>query len=421
MSQNHEHVYTRRVFIRHGLTLASCAASAPWFLQRSALALSSAAGAAADGRILVVVQLGGGNDGLNTVIPVEDDAYRRARPGIGIGQRNAIALGAGGLALHPSLANLKSLYDDGLVNIVQGVGYPNPNRSHFRSMDIWHTADPSGRGRGWLGRYFDNECAGAPAPGPGVALGVEAPLAMQGQDVRPVSFESPDALRWRPAELNEALASAYDDTMRTDLTGAMPQGSDAAFLMRTGMDARVAGDRIRSALDGGRPFARRGGPLAQQLSMVASMIRAGLPTRVYYTTLGGFDTHAGQGGARGRHGALLEQFATSVRGFYDDLRRAGLDDRVLTMAFSEFGRRVAQNASGGTDHGAAAPAFLLGPMVRPGLTGRHPSLTDLDEGDLKHGIDFRSLYATVLRRWLEADDAAALGRRHPTLSAIRRS
>ncbi len=421
----HDTPFTRRLFLQRGVTLASSAATIPLFLQRSAFAMTnwdmalSFQPGVPEERILVVVQLAGGNDGLNTVVPYSLSQYYDARRSIAIPEREALALGSTGLGFHPKLAGLKSLYDEGLVSVVQGVGYPNPNRSHFKSMDIWHTADTAGTGRGWLGRYFDNECSGSPQPDIGVAVGSEAPLAMQGKQVRPVSFDNPDAFTWRAAEAHERLSDAYDDIVETPVPAGVSPDSSAAFLMRTALDARVTSDQVRRAVESRSSVNYPRTELANQLRMVAAMIRGGMATRVYYVTLSGFDTHAGQGAANGRHANQLAQVGDAMRAFVSDLKATGDDARTMTMIFSEFGRRVSQNASGGTDHGAAAPAFLIGPMVHPGVLGNHPSLTDLDQGDLKYGIDFRSLYTTVLDRWMGADARAVLGRRYSILKVIR--
>ncbi|MFZ4572792.1 MAG: DUF1501 domain-containing protein [Phycisphaerales bacterium] len=358
-----------------------------------------------DDHVLVVVQLAGGNDGLNTVVPFGFPQYYRARPGIGIPEKDVLKLSkADGVGLHPQMAPMREMYDNGLVSIVQGVGYPNPNRSHFKSMDIWHTADTSATGDGWIGRYFDSECCGygkgesgtpdgtadTSAGPPGIALGRNAPLAMQGRQIKPVSFESPDLFKWSGKDIYESLG------------GGEAKDSNASFLLRTALDAQVSSDLIRKAVAAQSLATYPGNELGQQLAMVAKMIRAGLKTRVYYVTLGGFDTHAGQGGAQGNHGRLLNTFAASVKAFYDDLKLQENDARVLTLAFSEFGRRVSQNASGGTDHGTAAPLYLFGPMVKAGVHGEHPSLTDLDDGDLKYKTDFRGVYTSVLNDWMKA-------------------
>jgi uncharacterized protein (DUF1501 family) len=415
--------FTRRSFLHHGLVLTSAAVTIPAFLQRSAYAMQAPRGLSSipgvpEDRVLVVVQLGGGNDGLNTVVPFADPAYAKARPSIAIPQRSVLKLsGHDGVGLHPQLTGLRDLYDQGLVSIYQGVGYPNPNRSHFKSMDIWQTADVSGTGTGWLGRFFDNECCGKPTetgsrptpdPMAGVAIGREAPLAMQGTFSKPIGFENPELFRWLGSGVDASLTTPYQDLVKPEHTdGAHPE-SQAAFLTRTALDAQLSSEQIRKAVARRPETPYPGNELARQLAMVSSMIRAGLKTRVYYVTLGGFDTHAGQGGENGRHAQLMNQLGSSLLAFYSDLKSQGNDGRVMTLTFSEFGRRVAQNASGGTDHGTAAPMFLAGPMVRPGLFGDQPSLTDLDQGDLKHTLDFRSVYAGVLEHWLKADSKAVL-------------
>lgn len=443
--------YTRRTFLQTGLTLLSTAVTVPTFLSRAAfglapdptgaLLMSSLAGVPQD-RILVVVQLAGGNDGLNTVVPFGMDAYYRARPGLAVPKSNALPLsGADGLGFHPNLSGLMDLYDRGLLSVIQGVGYPNPNRSHFTSTDIWSTGDPERpNGTGWIGRYFDCTCNGQPEPTRGMAIGRTAPHAMIGDSFKPVSFETPDLFRWLgedvdpdlkgvlgrmldesprilPTPLKKAAegaqggkrtrpSSARRNASASGVVGAGSPEKQIEFLTRTTLDARVSSEAIRKAVEAASLVQYPGNPLSSQLRMVGAMIRAELPTRVYYVSLGGFDTHAGQAGP---HANLMSILATSLKSFYDDLKAQGNEGRVLTMTFSEFGRRVGQNASGGTDHGTAAPMMLCGPMVRPGVIGVHPSLTDLDEGDLKYGIDFRNVYAGILDGWMKAPVTEVLG------------
>jgi uncharacterized protein (DUF1501 family) len=424
MAQYDPQAFTRRAFLNRGVVLASASLAVPSFLQRSAFAMAQPGTPGVDdNRVLVVVQLSGGNDGLNTVVPFGDAAYYRARASIGIAENAALKLdGDQGLGLHPALAGIKEMYDEGLLSVVQGVGYPNPNRSHFVSMDIWHTADTDATGEGWLGRYIDHQCCGygkgesgtpdgsaADANAmPGIALMRTAPLALEGIKSKPIAFETPDLFRWTGEDVHESLASPYEALTSRGGSAEASAGSNADFLLRTALDAQVSSDLIRKAV-ATRPLVEYPrSELGQQLSMVASMIRAGLKTRVYYVSHGGFDTHAGQGGAQGNHARLLQTYAEAMRAFYRDLKAQENDTRVLTMTFSEFGRRVAQNASGGTDHGTAAPMFLAGPMVRAGVHGEHPSLKNLDDGDLKFGIDFRSVYAGVAKDWLQADPKVVL-------------
>lgn len=415
-------VYTRRRFMQSGLVVVSTASTIPTFLQHSAVALAdpldtsritSLPGVPQD-RILIVVQLSGGNDGLNTVVPYGHRGYYDTRPGIAVPQSQALRLGGKadnqGVGFHPSLANLKDMIDNGLAAVVQGVGYPNPNRSHFASMDIWHTCQMrSRRGTGWLGRAMDQFTFEKNAAM--VAIGNKAPLACIGEHGAPVSFENANLFRWAGADLHKALGKHYEQINRAGvLSGigedAIEATSQAAFVMRTALDAQLVSDRIRGAVAKGTITNFPDGQLANQLRMVASMIRAGLPTRVYYVGLGGFDTHSGQ---LGRHANLLREFASAMQAFYRELKAMGDDGRVLSMAFSEFGRRVHQNASQGTDHGTAGPMYLFGPMVRPGLLGEHPSLSELDNGDLIYNIDFRSVYAAVLDTWLKTDSRKILG------------
>lgn len=418
------HLCTRRAFLHRGLTFISLAATAPLFIERSARAmappegslLSSHPGVRED-RIFVVVQLSGGNDGLNTVVPHGSSDYYKLRPGLAIPAPNApnaspnaraLALQhASGIGLHPSLAGFKDLLDDGAASIVQGVGYPNPNRSHFTSMDIWHTADTGARGDGWIGRYFDHTCRGEPDHLGAVSIGRTAPPALIGQMHRPVNFESVELFRWRGRDLHASLEEHYDRINRAGVPERIEPDSQRAFLMRTALNAQISSDRIRKAVAQRPLVTYPRNPLAAQLQTVAAMIRGGLKTRVYYVSLGGFDTHAGQAG---RHANLLRQLAGALKTFHADLKAQDNGGRVLTMVFSEFGRRVAQNASGGTDHGTAAPMYFVGDMVRPGVLGDHPSMTSLDQGDLVFNVDFRCIYATILEDWMGADSTAILGR-----------
>ncbi|MCC5821993.1 MAG: DUF1501 domain-containing protein [Phycisphaerales bacterium] len=435
--------YTRRDFLQTGALFASAALTVPAFLQTAAyalprpdLGLSSIPGVNED-RVLVVVQLSGGNDGLNTVVPFRDDAYRRARPTIAIGPDQVRELsrnGAGNahdIGLHPALDRVRDLYDRGLCSVIQNVGYPNPNRSHFASMDIWHTADTKGTGDGWIGRYIDSQCCGygkgesgtpegKPARvEPPIALGRNLPLALQGRNILPVGLESPDAYRWT-GDANQNISDVYERLLQAT---HHPDDDEApaAFLVRTALDARVSSDTIRRAVATPSLATYPRTEFANQLSMVGSMIRAGLKTRVYYVSLGGFDTHAGQGGAQGQHARQLTQLAEAMHAFYADLTAQGNADRVLSVCFSEFGRRVGQNASGGTDHGTAAPMFLFGPMVRAGIHGNNPNLRDLDAGDLKFQIDFRQVYAEILDRWLSTESNAVLGNRYRHLGVLARA
>jgi uncharacterized protein (DUF1501 family) len=415
--------FTRRRFMSHGLGLVSAAATVPAFLMRAGDALAadttmrlSSKPGVPDDRVLVVVQLSGGNDGINTVVPFGQRAYYDARPTLAIKEADVCPIaGADGIGLHPALRPIAEMADTGLAGVVQGVGYPNPNRSHFASMDIWHTADPEGRGsRGWIGRAMDQ-----PEPANGLAslsIGKEAPLAMLGQQSRPISFENAQLFRWSGRDLHEKVSRAYDDVHHAAVPDAA--GDDPlAFINRTALDAQSASQKVRKAVGQKDEIDwPQGNGLGNQLRMVSKMIRAELPTRVYYVALGGFDTHANQ---LNNHNRLMKQFADAMQAFYRELDKTGHRSRVVSLAFSEFGRRVRQNASAGTDHGCAGPSFVFGDAVRPGLLGRYPSMTDLDNGDLIHTVDFRSLYTDLLGGWMKLDPAAALGRNFPSAGILR--
>jgi uncharacterized protein (DUF1501 family) len=416
----------------------------PVFLEKTFFALDALAADALtqtvtgkDGTILVVLQMAGGNDGLNMVVPFADDAYHRARPRLALPADQILKID-NYVGLNPKLAGLKSLYDEGHVAIVRGVGYPNPNRSHFRSTEIWQTASDADRtlSDGWLGRYFDNCCGGAD-PTVGVAIGEETPQAFAAKKPTGVTFSRPEQFRFRPSEpdggrmsAEEMLFRQLNETASGGEAVAAPDGASVGaingktksdlstldFLQRTALDAQLSSDKILAiARKSKSTVTYPQGQLAAGLNIIARMIGGGLPTRVYYASQGGFDTHAGQINA---HQRLMTEFNDAVTAFVSDLKQQGNFERVLLMTFSEFGRRVQENANGGTDHGAAAPMFVLGGAIKPGLFGKYPSLTDLDHGDLKFNTDFRSVYGTVLDRWLKAPSQTVLGRKFPGLGIV---
>jgi uncharacterized protein (DUF1501 family) len=305
------------------------------------------------------------------------------------------------------------------LGIVQGVGYPNPNRSHFRSMDIWQSAQPEREqpDSGWIGRYFDNTCPGCD-PRVGVAMGETLPLAMQGEKVLPLSFERPDSYRYTGRDkadyikLNQSDVAVSAPTIKKATTPA----DQLDFLHRTAMDAQLSSDQIlRLTRNHSGPTPYPANEFGNGLKTIAAMIAGGLPTRVYYVSLSGFDTHAQQ---LQRHDVLMKQLGDGLNAFWQDLKQQQNSDRVLVMTFSEFGRRVVSNASGGTDHGAAAPMFVIGSGIKQGLVTRHPSMTDLDQGDLKYLVDFRSVYASVLQNWLQTPSKPILGDQFPVLPLV---
>jgi uncharacterized protein (DUF1501 family) len=388
----------RRDFLRGGLAL-SAAAGLPSLFAR-------ALHAAGEGdRVLVLLQFSGGNDGLNTVIPFEDDLYYRARPGLGIPKGQVVRLD-GAVGLHPALSALKPHFEKGTLAVVQGVGYPEPNRSHFTSTDIWQTASltPPARWTGWIGRALDRCAEGAETP----ALQLDpSPLSLALAGERTVVPAVRDAERFR-------VPGGAETAALMDRLAATPRGGETAeYLRGQARQAYRTAARLESALRDGKGRDRYpGSDLGQRLWQVARLVEARLPARVYALQLGGFDTHSRQ---RDAHQALLKLFADAAAAFQGDLEAHGLADRVMLLTYSEFGRRVAENRSLGTDHGAAAPLFALGGRVRGGVHGAHPSLQDLDDGDLRFATDFRSVYATVLDRFLSADARAVLGAAFPAV------
>ena len=406
---------TRREFVKKGLTIVAVGMTAPSFLTRTALALNNPWDLAQaqsrpgtpDENILVVVQMGGGNDGLNTLVPFTEDAYYRARPTLAVPQKDVLRV-TDTLGLHPNLGKVKGLYDKGAMAVIQGVGYPNPSRSHFKSMEIWHTADPEGRvvRYGWIGRYFDSKCPVCEQPTVGVNVGPAMPLALKAESGNGVTLETPETFQWMPS-MNGIGEKEEMELFRLLNAPATNEPGTIDFLRHTAMNAVISSERVREAVGkykGGIEYPNN--RLGYGLKLIAQMIAGNLSTKVYYANMTGFDTHAAQ---RGVHEALLRELAEGVEAFSRDLEAQGNADRVLVLAFSEFGRRVAENGSAGTDHGMAAPMFVFGKRIKGGLYGQHPSLTDLVEGDLKHAIDFRSVYATVLDKWLGADPAKILG------------
>lgn len=434
---------TRRSFLRGSLLGGALNWTVPSFVAETFDALVRAAegqpGAGSlDQPILVILQLAGGHDGLNCLVPFGNDHYRKARPQLALDANKVLKLDDQ-CGLAPELKPLRGLFDAGQLSIVQGVGYPNPNRSHFRSTDIWQTASDSDRveRHGWLGRYFDQTCSGAD-PVVGVNVGRQVPLAFAGPRPLGVSVENPETYRFQGFdESARAGAMASESVFRRiseDHELEMGAGESVAgstigtvgeavprarskldFIERVTLDAQRSSDRVlditrRPISDGRYPATG----LANSLRLVGRFIRGGLPTRVYYVSHGGYDTHTNQLGVQAR---LLRELAEALEAFWTDLKRDRLTEKVLVVTFSEFGRRVAENASGGTDHGAAGLMFALGHRLRAGLLGRHPSLApeDLLNGDLRHTVDFRSVYAGVLEGWLKTPSEKVLGRRFEPL------
>ncbi|MEX1114437.1 MAG: DUF1501 domain-containing protein [Akkermansiaceae bacterium] len=434
---------TRRDFLRSTVLGASATWTVPMFVERTFgqlhegardLAIQPTTGK--DGTILIVLQLAGGNDGLNTLVPYADDTYQKARPRLAKKENEIIKLNDH-VGLNNSMPFLGSMFKEGNLGIVQGVGYPNPNRSHFVSTSIWETADTHNRSStGWLGRYFDNACPGAD-PTVGISFNKTQPESFGALKNPGVCLNSPELYRWIYGGGEKVQAEEFfsnlnkpeeleDDGPTDGGSIAMPAGGkiggikgegNLAFLERVALDAQVSSKTILELAAKHKTSVRYDGtPLARNLNLVARMIAGGMPTRVYYVSHGGFDTHNQQVNS---HDRLLGQLDSALKSFFADLKQQGNDKSVVLMTFSEFGRRVSENASAGTDHGKASCLFLAGDAVKGGLHGTHPSLTDLSEGDIKHTVDFRSVYGTVLGDWLKAPDLKPiLGANYPKMGLL---
>jgi len=415
MSSSNLKLQTRREFLQKSLGIVAVASTVPTFLSRTAFALANPFDASRDNRILVVVQLGGGNDGLNTVVPFGHDSYYRGRPSLAVPRDKVIRLNDE-LGLHPNLAALKNLYDAGKLAIVQGVGYPNPDRSHFRSMEIWQSGVAEEfESSGWIGRMFDHSCNNKHLKEPcsptlAVSVGETLNPALKANNAVGVALRDPEQFyRMTQVYANSEMAAATPSTN----TGA---DNPLDFLRRTAMNAEVSADRIRRSIRNVQSKTDYpADPFAQGLKFIAAMIAGNMDTRVYYISLTGFDTHAGQLGV---HERLLKILGDGLAAFQKDLEALGQAERVLGLTFSEFGRRVAENASRGTDHGQAAPLIVFGKPVKPGLVGAHPSLEKLNDGDLIFHTDFRQVYATVLEKWLGVNSAEILGQKFNLLPLV---
>ena len=411
---------SRRDFLARGLYGIGLGAGLPVVLSRTTAALTAQAlqGTSMEThpeRILVVLELSGGNDGLNTVVPYADAAYYRARPKIGISEREVLKVNDR-FGFHPSMVGFERLYKDGKMAVVHGCGYDHPSLSHFSSMSYWHTGVPNaGEPLGWLGRVADGHLDPA-RRNQIVNIGTSQSLAVRSGKHSPLVFDDPSRFR----------REGNDDQKKVlaSLAGAAHEGGDANgtldFLSATARNAedssgfvRQASASYRTPVDYGIGNAFGGG-----LQRVAALIAAGMKTRLYYVVYQGnaFDTHVQQGDV---HSRLLMYTADAVRAFIEDVTRIGRGDDVAVMMFTEFGRRVEENGSLGTDHGTATPMFLFGSHVKGGFYGPPPSLTDLDDGNLKMTTDFRRVYATAIKEWMGyADTAAVLKGKFETIGAF---
>ncbi|MFZ1688881.1 MAG: DUF1501 domain-containing protein [Flavobacteriales bacterium] len=384
-------VSPRRVVGRRRFLQQSALVSTAWLLPSFLKAMGP--GLPGGQRRLVVLQLSGGNDGLNTVVPFRHDVYAANRKSLAL-PKDRLHLLTDDVGLNPGAAGLRALYDEGLLSIVQGIGYPDTDRSHFRSLDIWHTASASNEylETGWLGRYLDHDCS---APHEVIEVGPSLTLANKGERLKAITLTDANRLYRSTREPYFAQLAQHGEH----------QHRTAAYLYKTMAETYQSAAYLKEKLKTSEAFMGYAkDELGKQLRTVANFIKSGFDTRAYYVSLSGFDTHGNQ---LQRHERLLKSVGDNLLSFVNDLKAAGELDSTVVMVFSEFGRRVKQNASKGTDHGAAGPLFLVGGgLKKPGLFNAMPSLDDLDtNGDLKFSVDFRSVYASVLRDWLGTDPA----------------
>lgn len=395
----------RKEFIQIG-SLATSSLLLPKFLK----AFEAPARVPAGNKVLVVLQLSGGNDGLNTIIPYRNDVYFKSRPRLGIARDKALSL-TDEAGLHPSLTAFKALYDDGGLGIINGVGYPNPDRSHFRSMDIWHTASQSDEywKNGWLGRYLDAQCAGCDKPTQIIEMDDVLSLSMKGAQNNGIAVKDPRRL----------YGTANENFFREVLIehGNTYHEEPVEYLYKTMAQTLSSADYIfKQSRQHPTKATYPATGLGNSFKTIASLIFSEINTKVYYVSLGSFDTHINQQMQQQR---LFTEMNDAIKAFTNDLKKEGRFDDVLLMTFSEFGRRVSQNASGGTDHGTANNMMLIGGgLKQKGLINDLPDLSDLQDGDLKHQVDFKNVYATILKNWLGADADAILGKAYGKMKFV---
>lgn len=398
-------LFKRKEFLQVG-SLATASVLLPRFLK----AFERPALVPQGNKVLVVLQLSGGNDGLNTVIPIRNDIYYKSRPRLGIVKEQALSL-TDEVGLHPALTGLKDLYNDGCLGILNSVGYPNPDRSHFRSMDIWHSASNSNEyvSTGWVGRYLDAQCAGCDKPTQALEIDDILSLAMKGEQIKGLAMKDPRRL------FNTSNEKYFKEIAANHNSEASEKPVD--YLYKTMAETVSSADYIfkqsrMHPTNADYPKSEIG----NSLKTIASLIFSDINTKVYYLSLGSFDTHVNQEGQQKR---LFTEMNDAISAFVKDLKANNRFQDVMLMTFSEFGRRVSQNASGGTDHGTANNMFFVsGGLQQKGVLNALPDLADLQEGDLKYKIDFKNVYATVLNKWLNANDKKILGSQFEYLNFI---
>lgn len=409
------HDLSRRQFVTQGLGLLGVGAVAPHYLARTALAGPSAQ---PEQNVLVLLQLAGGHDAISALVPYGHQEYGNLRQATRIQDNEVLKLN-NELGLHPKLAGFKEMHEQGMFAAIPGVGYPDPNYSHFTATDIWYTSDvnPSIARTGWLGRACDQAFKGVDDPKLAIAVGTsKTPRILSGKEHPGLSFGSPEAYRYTA---DRGIMERKNAFQKLNQSCSSDIVSNMDFITKTAANANATSDLIRKVAAEYKPKAQYPtSRLGANMRTIAALIASGLSTRIYYTEIGGFDTHSRQ---RTAHDNLMTQLNDAVVAFYKDLTAQGLAKRVLTFTSSEFGRRVKENGSEGTDHGAASSMFMFGPAVKPGIHGQHPSLTDVQGGaggSLKHTTDFRSVYTTLLEKWIGTPAVPVLGGKYPLIDCI---
>lgn len=406
---------SRRNFLKlggAGALVVTAGSMSPLFMSKAFAAGQPGATVANGSKALVIVELSGGNDGLNTVVPFGNPAYYQLRPTLGIAANTVLKVN-NNIGLHPSLKGLYQLYQAGQVAIVQGVCYPNPNYSHFEATDIWQSARPNNNNStqsGWIGRYLDNQKNGA-----NLAASVtgDLPITLYSQTTLVPAISDLASFNFQ----SDNYYSGSDGSDRLQIMRRIYQQVEqnpvAEYVRNSALDALATADVLQRQLTHIQPGTGypQNSDLSQQLATVVELLESGLEFRVFYTRISGFDTHSNETSTQA---TLLQDLGDSIAAFYNDLKRVGIANDVVLMTFSEFGRRAEENGSG-TDHGSAQPMFIVGNPVKGGVYGAHPSLTDLDDGNLKATTDFRQVYATLLENWLKVPSQSVLDQVWPTI------
>ena len=396
-------LFKRKEFLQIG-SLATASLMMPKFLK----ALEKTSSVPAGNRVMVVLQFSGGNDGLNTVIPFRNDIYYKSRPALGIQKNAALAL-TDEVGINPALTYFKVLFDEGSLGIINNVGYPNPDRSHFRSMDIWQSASDSNQyvTTGWLGRYLDAQCSGCDKPTQALEVDDVLSLALKGEVNKGLALKDP-----------KKLYNQSNERFFKEINAAHEHGEAAAdYLYKTLSETLSSADYIyQQSRRHPSSLMYPATELGRNLKTISSLIMSDINTKVYYVSLGSFDTHVNQQNQQKR---LFTELNDAITAFVKDLKSNNRFQDVAMMTFSEFGRRVAQNASGGTDHGTANNMFFIGGGLKEkGLINPMTDLTDLNQGDLKYKVDFKSVYATMLNKWLGANDEEIMGRKYEIMNFV---